>query len=98
MCLNGDIERQFEFVQQTWIGGASFHALSDERDPLTGHRDGADSHTIPTPQGSMRLMKLPAFVSTRGGGYFFLPGRRTIEYLASVGVAAADTPTKPVVT
>jgi deferrochelatase/peroxidase EfeB len=83
MCLNGDIERQFEFVQQTWLGGASFHALSDERDPLTGHRDGADSHTIPTPQGSMRLMKLPAFVSTRGGGYFFLPGRRTMEYLAS---------------
>jgi hypothetical protein len=85
-------------VQQTWIGGASFHGLSDERDPLTGHRDGTDSHTIPTPQGSMRLRKLPAFVSTRGGGYFFLPGRRTIEYLASVSLAASDKSTKPVVT
>jgi deferrochelatase/peroxidase EfeB len=88
MCLNGDIERQFEFVQQTWIGGASFHGLSDERDPLTANRDGADSHTIPTREGPMRLMKLPSFVSTRGGGYFFLPGRRTMEYLASAGAAA----------
>ena len=32
MCLNGDIERQFEFVQQTWVGGSSFHGLSNERE------------------------------------------------------------------
>jgi len=31
----------------------------------------------------MRLKNLPSFVRTRGGGYFFWPGRRTIEYLAS---------------
>ena len=82
MCLNGDIERQFEFVQQTWVDGASFHGLSNERDPLTGERGEADGHTIPTPEGPMRLEHLPSFVSTRGGGYFFLPGRRTMEYLA----------------
>jgi Dyp-type peroxidase family len=85
MCLNGDIERQFEFVQQTWVEGSSFHGLSNERDPLTSEHDGADGHTIPTHDGSIRLAKLPSFVSTRGGGYFFLPGRRTIEYLASPG-------------
>jgi deferrochelatase/peroxidase EfeB len=94
MCLNGDIERQFEFVQQTWVDGPSFHGLSDERDPLTSGRNGADGHTIPTPQGSMRLLKLPSFVSTRGGGYFFLPGRRTIEYLASASPAASGKSTK----
>jgi deferrochelatase/peroxidase EfeB len=80
MCLNGDIERQFEFVQQTWVEGSSFHGLSNERDPLTSGHDG---DTIPTHDGSIRLARLPSFVSTRGGGYFFLPGRRTIEYLAS---------------
>ena len=85
MCLNGDIERQFEFVQQTWVDGSSFHGLSGERDPLTGERGAADDHTIPTPEGPMRLEHLPSFVKTRGGGYFFLPGRRTIEYLASAG-------------
>jgi deferrochelatase/peroxidase EfeB len=94
MCLNGDIERQFEFVQQTWVGGPSFHGLSDERDPLTSERGGADGHTIPTPQGSVRLLKLPSFVSTRGGGYFFLPGRRTIEYLASTSATASAKSTK----
>jgi hypothetical protein len=35
----------------------------------------------------MRLKDLPSFVRTRGGGYFFLPGRRTMEYLASANVA-----------
>ena len=89
MCLNGDIERQFEFVQQTWVNGPSFHGLSNERDPLTSERDGADGHTIPTHDGSIRLAKLPSFVRTRGGGYFFLPGRRTIEYLASAGAGAS---------
>ena len=85
MCLNGDIERQFEFVQQTWVDGPSFHGLWGERDPLTGERGGADGHTIPTAEGPMRLENLPSFVRTRGGGYFFLPGRRTILYLASAG-------------
>jgi hypothetical protein len=33
---------------------------------------------------------LPAFVSTRGGGYFFLPGRRTMEYLASASGGGSD--------
>jgi Dyp-type peroxidase family len=87
MCLNGDIERQFEFVQQTWVDGSSFHGLSNERDPLTSDRGESDGHTIPAAAGSMRLAKLPSFVSTRGGGYFFLPGRRTMEYLASVGTS-----------
>ena len=34
MCLNGDLERQFEFVQQTWLKSPSFHGLSCEKDPL----------------------------------------------------------------
>ena len=36
MCLNGDIERQFEFVQQTWLMSPSFHGLSCEKDPVLG--------------------------------------------------------------
>jgi len=26
---------------------------------------------------------MPAFITTKGGGYFFLPGKRLIEYLSS---------------
>jgi hypothetical protein len=29
------------------------------------------------------LSPMPAFVKTLGGGYFFLPGRRLIQYLAA---------------
>jgi deferrochelatase/peroxidase EfeB len=83
MCLNGDLERQFEFVQQTWIQGPSFHGLSGERDPLIGERGGYSGYTVPTRDGPLQLQELADFVRTRGGGYFFLPGRRTLDYLAT---------------
>jgi len=38
MCLDADLERQFEFVQQTWLQSPSFHGLMDERDPVIGSR------------------------------------------------------------
>jgi hypothetical protein len=34
MCLNADIERQFEFIQQTWLRAPSFHGLRSEVDPV----------------------------------------------------------------
>jgi deferrochelatase/peroxidase EfeB len=84
MCLNGDIERQFEFVQQTWLKNPSFHGLSCEKDSLLGDAEvGACSYTIPTRDGPVRLSPMPRFVRTRGGGYFFLPGKRLIEYLSA---------------
>nr|MBA3386955.1 peroxidase [Chthoniobacterales bacterium] len=39
ICLNSDIERQFEFVQQTWINNPVFHGLTGEVDPLIGDVD-----------------------------------------------------------
>jgi hypothetical protein len=36
VCLNADIERQFEFVQQNWINNPAFGGLYAERDPLVG--------------------------------------------------------------
>jgi deferrochelatase/peroxidase EfeB len=83
MCLNGDLERQFEFVQQTWVQNSSFHGLASERDPLIGQRQNADGYSIPTNDGPIRLAKLPEFVNVLGGGYFFLPGQRTLRFLAS---------------
>jgi len=37
LCLNTDIERQFEFVQQTWINNPVFGGLNGEVDPLIGN-------------------------------------------------------------
>ena len=40
ICLNADIARQFEFVQQTWILNRNFATLYDETDPLVGPKGG----------------------------------------------------------
>jgi deferrochelatase/peroxidase EfeB len=82
MCLNADIERQFEFVQQTWVLGRSFNGLENEVDPIIANKSAPHSFTIPTANGPLRLKGLKDFVKVRGGGYFFLPGKRAIRFLA----------------
>ena len=82
MCFCADIERQFEFLQQTWLRSPSFHGLSCEKDPvLSDAEKGVCGYTVPSPEGPIGLSALPRFVTTKGGGYFFLPGRRLIDYL-----------------
>jgi len=85
MCLNVDFERQFEFVQQTWVRGASFHGLRCEVDPIfTGPTTAQDTLlTIPTIDGPMRIPgPSPRLVTLRGSGYFFLPSKRALRFLA----------------
>ena len=36
ICLSGNIARQFEFVQQTWLNNPKFDGLYDDADPLVG--------------------------------------------------------------
>lgn len=81
MCLNADIERQFEFVQQTWIMSPLFHGLESESDPILGHGGESGRLTIPTPNGPILLSGIKDFVSVRGGSYLFLPGRKAVWYL-----------------
>jgi deferrochelatase/peroxidase EfeB len=88
MCLNGDLERQFEFIQQTWLGSPSFHGLSCEQDPVVGSGDvSCNGFTIPSHDGPVRLSPLHQFVTVRGGGYFFLPSQSLIRYLSRVARA-----------
>ena len=83
MCLNGDIERQFEFIQQTWLISPAFHGLVGEQDPISTNCAGT-GYAIPTHDGPVRLQPLPQFVTTLGGGYFFMPGRALLAYLGGV--------------
>ena len=78
MCINADIERQFEFLQQTWLLGPNFHGLEDEIDPIVGYRGPNDSMSVPTPNGPVRMSGLAKFVTVRGGGYFFIPSRSAL--------------------
>ncbi len=93
MCLNTDIERQFEFVQQTWVASPNFHGLAGEPDPVIASRTGAapsSNFTIPTPSGPITLLGIESFVTVRNGGYFFLPSRSAILFLATF--SATDGP------
>jgi len=85
MCVNANIRRQFEFIQQTWINNPKFGGLYAERDPLIGANDGENSEfTIPGKPSRERLEALPRFVEVRGGEYFFLPSIRALKFLADL--------------
>ena len=89
ICLNANIARQFEFVQNAWAMGVHFDRVANESDPLLGTRapgvDGAptDGFSLPRADGpDERIAALPQFVTVVGGGYFFLPGVRALRWLA----------------
>lgn len=88
ICLNANIARQFEFIQNAWLASAKFNGLSGESDPLIGNREPfppgcpTDRFSLPQPSGvTERIASLPAFVTVRGGGYFFMPGVRALRFL-----------------
>lgn len=86
VALCADIERQFEFLQQTWITSPAFQGLTNEPDPIvaTSEQPGGNVFTIPTTAGPLTLRDLPNFVTIRGGGYFFAPSRAALRFMASV--------------
>jgi len=85
MCLNANIQRQFEFVQSAWLMSTHFNGLHCETDPLLGNRPaGCDFFSMPKSDGlTRRLERLPQFVTVAGGAYFFLPGIRALRWLAT---------------
>jgi deferrochelatase/peroxidase EfeB len=96
ICLNANIQRQFEFIQGAWLMGTRFNGLHEESDPLLGNRlPGAagtrcDYFSMPQAGGpTQRLEGLPQFVMVSGGAYFFLPGIRALRFLAGTGTSGA---------
>jgi Dyp-type peroxidase family len=85
LCLNSDIERQFEFVQQTWCNNPVFGGLNGEVDPLVGNlTKGDEIFTVPADPLRTRVHNLERFVTVKGGAYFFLPSLNALRYLASL--------------
>lgn len=85
MAIGTSIERQFEFVQQQWINYGNDFKLANQRDPLLGNHDGHGDFMI---EGSSPenppffCARLPRFVTTRGGEYFFIPSLTAIRMIA----------------
>lgn len=80
ICLNTDIARQFEFVQQTWMLNPNFATLYDETDPLIGPKG---KMTV-RDQSLRRRIDVDTFVHMVGGEYFFLPSIPALRYLAAL--------------
>ena len=92
ICLNGDIERQFEFVQQNWVNNSVFGGLGCEQDGLVGAPgEPPGCFTVQSASVRQRTLNIPSFVTVRGGAYFFLPGLATLRYLATLNGAGATT-------
>ena len=94
IALCADLERQFEFVQQTWIASQHFHGLHNESDPIASspvHPDHSfkRNFTIPTFEAPVILKGIEGFVTARGGGYFFLPSKSSIRFLVDCCQAAS---------
>ena len=74
ICFNSDLQRQFEFVQQTWINNPVFGGLNGEVDPLIGDQGSCSGMmTIQADPLRSRVKNMCGFVTTRGGAYAFLP-------------------------
>lgn len=87
IACNADLERQFEFIHQRWVRNPRFDRLHQEDDPVVGVSQASKSFTIPAlPSGEE--VSLSALTQTRGGGYFFLPGIKALEFILDHGSPA----------
>lgn len=82
MCLCGDIDRQFEFVQQSWLNHPKHADLYNESDPIAAGDAVAGSggfFSIPRAEGPRRRVAgVTGWVTVRGGGYYLMPGKRAL--------------------
>lgn len=78
-----DLARQFEFLISVWSNDPTFEELN-ERDPFAGSHVGEFDFAVPGRPVKKKLKGIPAFTTLKGGGYFFLPGKKALKYLASV--------------
>ena len=86
MAVCASLFRQFEFVQQQWVQYGSVFGAGGDTDPLIGTRGTHDRFTIPAdPAGEgvpFLCGRLPQYVETRGGEYFFLPSLSAVRRMA----------------
>ena len=78
-----------------WLNlGLQDPRITGSNDPITGTNDpGTSWFDLPLKSGdTIRLRRLPEFVSTRGGAYTFLPSLTAIRIF---GIADVSRPNRP---
>ena len=73
-----------------WSMSTTFAGLKQESDPLIGIRqplvtgEATANFNRSDPAGPRhQTCGLPQFVTVRGGGYFFMPGLRALQFIAA---------------
>lgn len=88
LAINADIQRQFEFLMESWINNGSFNAVYQNKGPLLGNNDyqevSPSSMEIPDHPVGYRTKPLQRFVDVMGGVYLFMPSITALRYLASI--------------
>lgn len=83
MCVNADIAQQFEFVQQSWLNNPTFAGVDGEVDPIVSGLEPTERpFTAPARPQSPTVRRKRALTTVKGGGYFFLPGKAALGWLA----------------
>ena len=95
ICLNTDIERQFEFVQNAWMNNQKFNGLLGDPDAMIAPHDHANPEntrlrcfTVQRSPVRTRHLDLKQYVTTAGGCYLFMPGFDAMRFLIDDGDAA----------
>ncbi|HEY8572057.1 hypothetical protein [Phenylobacterium sp.] len=93
---NARIDLQFEVVQGDWINGGELLGQAGlGRCPVTGMHAGRSEDSFLEAGRAAPITRLPQFVTTRGGDYFFTPGVTALAHLAigkTFPPAAAELP------
>jgi Dyp-type peroxidase family len=77
------IEMQFEVIQADWINGGEFLGQAGlGRCPLTGSHSGALTDSFLEANAIAPITRMPRFVTTRGGDYFFAPGIQALRLIS----------------
>jgi Dyp-type peroxidase family len=79
-CLNSEIDRQFEFVQHTWLLNPMFGGAFQQSDPIVGPKCPFSIPAHPVRQQPV----LETFIIPQGGGYFFIPSRRALQFFGAL--------------
>ena len=83
VAINGNISRQFEFIQHSWLNDPRFNGLYGQADPIASASNDNQFASSPKPV-SAYCTGLPRFVTVAGGGYFFMPGIRALRFLSEL--------------
>ena len=83
ICANARIDLQFEVIQSNWLNRGEFLGQAGlNRCPLTGANVGGVADAFVESGAVAPVTGLPRFVITRGGDYFFAPGKEALAMIA----------------